>query len=93
MPATAKSIDATSPRGAKLLVSRSDVKGRLTVSTTMRLNRQNTVVASVTLDTQGWHELLQCVAFPPEQAVQMPASVPSDSLYRRRYFAGGNPNK
>jgi len=77
MPATAKSIDAISPNGAKLLVSRNDVKGRLTLSTTARLNRHNTVVASVTLDARGWHGLLQCAAFPPEVPTDllMPAAI------------------
>lgn len=93
MPTTAKTIDAASPMRAKLLVSRNDTKGRLTLSTTMWINRRNTVVGSISLDAKGWHELLQCVAFPPEVTVDELSAIPdrADSrLFRRRCVASGN---
>ncbi len=74
MRATAKSIDAISPKGAKLLVTRNDVKGTITLSTTTRMNRRNAVIADVTLDARGWHELLQCAAFPPESPAPEPVN-------------------
>lgn len=69
MSTISKAIDLAIPQGGRLLVTRNDAKGKLTLSVCLRGGRGN-IIASVALDAKGWNDLSQCVALPPASVAE-----------------------